>query len=491
MSLPEEIYSVQSVRAIDRAAIGDAGISGYTLMTRAARAAYSYARGHFPDAKRWQIVCGAGNNAGDGYVLARLAAEDGLLVSVVAVVSPDALTDDAATAYGDFAGSGGVVLEWTGELDPEADLLVEGVFGSGLTRDVEGVFADVLRSINEHAAPVLALDIPGGIDGDSGRIRGVAVRAELTVTFVGLKTGLFLGDAPAHTGRLEFADLDIPESCRGLVRAEMLRIPESLAGTHLGRRPRAAHKGDFGSVLVVGGGPGMPGAIALCGEAALRCGAGRVYVATHPDHNAAIAAARPELMCHGLRTPAELDELLSRATVVVLGPGLGRSAWAEQMFDAVIGTNLPLVVDADALYWLAKLPRHRDNWILTPHPGEAAVLLATDNGTIQDDRLSALMAIHEKFGGVSILKGAGTLIKSGASVPGICTNGNPGMASPGMGDVLAGVIGALLAQGLPAGVAANLAVDIHARAGDRAALDGERGLLASDLMPQLRALVNP
>ena len=490
LSLPSEIYSVESVRAIDSAAINDAGISGYKLMTRAAEAALAHAVATFPEASRWQVVCGAGNNAGDGYVLARLAGQQGIAVSVLAVVPPDSLTGDAATAYMDFAAEGGMHVDWQGQLDAEAALLVDALLGSGLIRPVEGEFADVVKAINAHEAPVLALDIPAGIHGDTGEALGVAVKADLTVTFVGLKAGLYLGDAPGYVGDLQYADLEIPPECRQGQPVRMRRIDDNLLRDCLPPRPKNSHKGDFGHLLVIGGGPGMPGAIALCGEAALRCGAGRVSIATHAEHHSAIAAARPELMCHAIGNAADLENLLQQATTLVIGPGLGQSEWGAGLFAAAVKSSLPKLLDADALNLLSASDMRRADWILTPHPGEAARLLKTSGADIQKNRLAALGKLQQQYGGIIVLKGSGSLVSSAEGTPWLCTGGNPGMAAPGMGDVLSGVIGALLAQGLSAEHAAVVGVEVHARAGDLAAVAGERGLMARDLMPHLRQAVN-
>lgn len=491
MALPIEIYSVDSVRAIDRAAIDDAGISGYTLMTRAAEAALLEAKNAFPDARRWQIICGAGNNGGDGYVLARLAANDGIAVSVLAAVSPEHLSGDAATAYGDFAAEGGQHLEWHGELDGEAELLVDALLGSGLDRAVEGRFADLVLAMNAHSGVTLALDLPSGIHGDSGKVLGVAVEANMTVTFVGLKAGLFAGDAPDYVGELRFSGLGIPPACRADKAVQMRRITADLLKQHLAPRKKSAHKGDFGRLLVIGGAPGMPGAIALSGEAALRCGAGRVSVATHPDHHAAIAGARPELMCHAVANAEDLEQLLQQATSLVIGPGLGLGAWSRALFDVAIQSGLPMVVDADALTLLAESEIRNADWVLTPHPGEAGRLLGSTASEVQANRLTALLDMQQQYGGTIVLKGAGSLVSSAEGPPGLCFAGNPGMAAPGMGDVLAGVIGALRAQGLSADIAAVVGVQVHAQAGDLAAVGGERGLMASDLLDELRKGVNP
>jgi NAD(P)H-hydrate epimerase len=486
--LPANIYTVAAVRETDRTTIEDHGVPGYTLMTRAGAAAVAEARALFPDARRWQVVCGAGNNAGDGYVVARLAALDGIAVSVLTVVDPERLQGDAATAYGDFAAEGGVVVPWEGQLDGEADLLVDGLLGSGLERDVTGDFADAVAAINAHPSPTLSLDIPTGLHGDRGEILGCAVRADLTVTFVGLKVGLFLGDGPDCRGVLRFAGLDIPDSYRDGIAPVFRRIDDDMLVAALPRRQRSGHKGDYGHVLIVGGGEGMPGAVRLAGEAALRCGAGLVSIATHPSHASLLVASRPELMSHGVADAGDLEPLLQRADVIAFGPGLGQSDWARALYARVATLSRPAVWDADALNLLAEQPQPAGRRVITPHPGEAGRLLGVSAAEIQADRAGALASLQSRYGGTVVLKGAGSLVSS-RPVPYLCSAGNPGMGSAGMGDVLTGIIAALLAQGVAE--AAAIGVEVHARAGDRAAASGERGLLASDLLDQLRAVANP
>ncbi len=490
MQLPAEIYSVASVRKMDQTAIQDAGIAGYTLMNRAGLFAFEAAVNAYPEARRWQVICGSGNNGGDGYVVARLAAEQGIAVSVVALSPPDSLRGDAATACADYAASGGVPIEFEDGLDAEAELLVDGLLGSGLERDLEGAYAGVVDAINAHTAPVVALDIPTGLHADTGLAMGCAVRADTTVTFVGLKAGLFLHDAPDYVGRLAFSDLAIPETCRAGESPIMRRIDTTLVRSALPARQRTAHKGDFGRVLIVGGAPGMPGAVRICGEAALRAGAGAVTIATHPAHSQSVPSSRPELMCSGVIAANDLEPLLDNADVVAVGPGLGTGGWSRSLFAAVIESGLPLVVDADALNLLASSPVACEQAILTPHPGEAARLLGKSASDVQANRLGALSELAQKYAGIVVLKGAGSLVSSGTGVPWLCCAGNPGMAAPGMGDALTGIIVALLAQGLPAEMAAIAGVQIHAEAGDAAAGQGERGMVASDLLAEVRARVN-
>lgn len=490
MCLPGEIYSVESVRNIDRAAIDGEGISGYSLMTRAGAAAVAAARTHFPNARRWQVVCGSGNNGGDGYVVARLAAKEGLAVSVLAMSSPDDLTGDAATAYADFAAQGGVAMVGEGALDADADLLIDGLLGSGIERDVEGAFAAVVEQINAHSAPVLALDMPSGLHGDTGKVMGVAVQADVTIAFVGLKSGLFLGAGAELAGKRLFDGLDIPGRCLAGETAVFRRIDDSVIRQALPRRNLSAHKGSYGHVLIVGGAPGMAGAVRLCGEAALRAGAGLVSVATHPDHSCQLSAGRPELMCHGVNRSEDLVPLLDRATVVAVGPGLGRDEWAQALLSTVLRSGKSVVVDADALNLLTEVGCGHDDTILTPHPGEAGTLLGKSAADVQADRPAALNALVGKFGGTVVLKGAGTLVSSESGPPWLCSAGNPGMASGGMGDALTGIIAGLRAQKLSAESAAVAGVQVHGRAGDKAAQGGERGLIASDVIAEIRSWVN-
>lgn len=490
-ALPTEIHTVDAVRQIDRNAIDRAGIPGYTLMCRAGEASLAVIRRRYPGAGRYQVICGPGNNGGDGYVVARLAQAAGIDVAVVSLVDPGSLSGDADTACRDYLASGGTVERWSGALDPEAAVIVDALFGSGLQRAVTGEFADAVTRINAHNAQVIALDMPSGVHGDTGDAMDCAVAADVTVTFVGLKAGLFCGAGIDHCGDIEFAGLDIPDDCRDRIAVRMRRLDAAFAASRLPERRRDAHKGDHGHVLVVGGGAGMPGAALLCGAAALRTGAGRVTVATDADHAAAIAAARPELMVHGVGDGEALQPLLDKTDVIAFGPGLGVSAWAKSVYVAVAASGKPSVWDADALNLLAAAGGRSASRIITPHPGEAGRLLDIAASDVQRDRLAALASLQSTYGGTVVLKGAGTLVSMADGTPRICTAGNPGMASPGMGDVLTGVIASLLAQGMNEPDAAAAGVQVHAMAGDTAARHGERGLLASDVIGALRHAINP
>ncbi len=491
--LPAGIFSAAAVRALDRRAIEHCDLPGYELMTRAGHATLNAVRLRWPAARSVVVCCGPGNNGGDGYVVARIARAQGLQVHCVATVDPAALRGDARRAYDDFLTAGGQSIPWQPQLlSSVAEIVViDALFGTGLTRPVTGLAADCIDAINASSRPVVAVDIPSGLHSDTGRVLGRAVRADLTVTFIGRKLGLYLGDGPNHCGTIVCDDLDVPITTYDGHTPALRLLDESVVIEALPQRERSAHKGRHGHVLVVGGAAGMGGAARLAGEAALRAGAGVVTVATHPVSLPALAS-RPELMSVPLDGIAAIERALERATVVALGPGLGTSPWARELFDAVLATRKPLVVDADALNLLAQFPSHRDDWVLTPHPGEAARLLQTSTVAIQEDRLAAAKALQARYGGVVVLKGAGSLVQGAHDSGWLCDRGNPGMAVAGMGDVLTGVIAGIAAQCETLDLAARAGVYVHAVAGDRAAqAGGERGLLAGDVIDQLRACVNP
>jgi NAD(P)H-hydrate epimerase len=491
MALPIALYSTAQVRALDAHAIETLGVPGYTLMKRAGEAALRYLRTRWPMAHRIVIVCGGGNNGGDGYVLARFAQAAGLTVSVLAAVSADALRGDARQAQEDFKASGGLSRPYSPEGLREGEVIVDALLGTGLKGAVRPELQQIIGHINSIGLPVFALDAPSGLDCDTGVPLGETIRAECTVTFVGIKTGLFIGDGPEFAGTVFFDDLEVtpPQSAGFEPRLE--RIMEAEIVRALPRRRRSSNKGDFGRVLIVGSGPGMPGATRLAGEACLRVGAGLVTVAVSPENVAAISSGRPELICLPLSDAAALEEPLERADVVAIGPGLGRSEWARKALQAVLNSKKPLVVDADALNLIAEAgTRGRDNWILTPHPGEAGRLLGTRTDDIQNDRLAALEHLIERYRGTIVLKGAGTLVGTAGHVPGLCEKGNPGMATAGTGDVLTGAVAGILAQCRDTSLAARVGVLVHAMAGDAAARGGERGLLASDVARELHNCVN-
>jgi len=480
--LPTALYRAVQVRELDRIAIQERGILGFELMSRAGYEVFQCICTKWPDAQSVAVFCGAGNNAGDGYIVAGLALAAGLNVSVYSLTDPVNLKGDALTAYQNYIAAKGAVISFQGEEVIEVDVIVDALLGTGLDRPVTGLYAIAIQVINKSSAHVVAVDSPSGLNADTGNVMGCAVKADCTVTFIGLKQGLFTGHAADYCGEIFYASLAVPDDVLLAVSSSAVRVVK----IPLPRRDRCSHKGNYGHVLIVGGDWGYSGAARLAGEAALRAGAGLVSVATRTEHAGLMNLNRPELMCHGVESVGQLAVLLEKASVVVIGPGLGQSDWAKELFMAAIKAQKPMVVDADALNLLARSPLTNPGWILTPHPGEAARLLSRSTAEIQQDRFASVTAIQAKYGGIAILKGAGTLIASDDEIA-VSTTGNPGMASGGMGDVLAGVIAAFLAQGLSLKNAAQQGVYCHGQAADLAAeKEGERGLLASDLMPFLR-----
>lgn len=482
----QSLYTVEQMRALERGAFAALGVSGTELMQRAASAALNSLRRHWPQAGRISVYCGPGNNGGDGFMLGVLAREAGL--SVVMIALGETSRGDAALARTAWEAAGGHVDVWNADTAlPEADVHVDALYGIGLNRAPESPAAVLMERLNAVGAPVLALDCPSGVNADTGRCAGAAVCADVTVTFIGNKRGLHTGQSADHVGVLELATLGVPQSV-----VEALVPDACLLGIDaLPRRPRYDNKGNNGHVLVIGGEHGTAGAVRLAGESALRTGAGLVSVATRVGNVPALNASRPELMAHEVDGPQTLQPLIDRATVLAVGPGLGKAAWGHALWLTALDADMPLVLDADGLNLLARESRRfTAPTVLTPHPGEAGRLLGVETRDVEHDRFAAVRALAKRYNAVVVLKGSGTLVADPDGRLDVCPWGNPGMASGGMGDLLTGVIAALLAQQCSAWRAACLGVSLHARAGDLAADHGERGLVATDLLLPLRALVN-
>lgn len=474
---------------MDRQAIEAEGDAGAELMRRAAESAFACMRKRWPHAHRVLVIAGKGNNGGDAFLLAQLARRAGLDVHLVALGNES--TGDAALARSAWLDEGGniEVFESTTAL-VDSDVVIDGLFGTGLTRAPTGIAAALIERMNAQRGGKLALDVPSGLNADSGGATGAVFRADATISFVGWKRGLFTADGPDCCGSLQLDTLAIPpaifaDSSSGTVLLDATML------ARLSARSNNVNKGRFGHVLVVGGDEGMAGAIALSAEAALRVGAGLVSVATRASHVPVIHGLRQELMVRGVDGPQSLQAMLDRASVVAIGPGLGQGGWGHALWDSVLRIDKPCVLDADALNLLARERRDLPpSVILTPHPGEAARLLGCEVADIQADRFAAARSLAKRYSAVVVLKGAGSLIARSDGELALCPFGNPGMASAGMGDVLTGVIAGLLAQGLDAWDAARMGVLAHAIAGDRAAGTAPRGMIASDLFPHLRQVVN-
>ena len=497
--LPGELYSAAQVRELDALAIAQGEDNdGYELMSRAGEAAFACLLERWPDEGSLCVFAGPGNNGGDAYVLAALACHHGLDVVFYTLGDHSQMSAAASKARELALESGVEPQSFRGELVYEGQVIVDGLLGTGLNKEVEGDYALAIAAINSHFADVLALDLPSGLSADSGRILGCAVEATITVTFIGVKQGLLTSDGPDVCGEVAFASLSVDPLLFRQVSANCERISwdrlERL-GQRLAPRRGNSHKGEFGHVMVVGGDHGMGGAVAMAVEAAGRCGSGLIRCATRSEHVAPILVRRPESMVRAVESGLELQPLLAKSTVIACGPGLGQSSWSELLLQQVLHADSPLVLDADGLNLLASPGWKRSfaerQVVLTPHPGEAARLLNTSIEQVQADRFTAARQLAQDYEAVVVLKGQGTLIATPDGKLALCTDGNAGMACGGMGDVLTGVIAALLAQGMPTWQAARYGVCIHSGAADvAAAASGQRGLLATDLMPYLRELMN-
>lgn len=493
MAATVTLYDTAALRRIEAQAVALLGGDAFELMRRAGRAAWHCALRNWPQAQRIVVVCGPGNNGGDGYVLARHALEAGRNVRVVHLAEHTPRSELAKRARDDYRSVGGRSEAFVDVLPP-GDLLVDALFGIGFDRAPEPSVRALIEAINVHPAPRFALDVPSGIDADRGMARGAAVRALRTLEFIAAKAGLRTGAAIDAAGKLELAELQLPPEARQGVAPQAMELGPDTLRKVLRPRRRDVHKGAFGRVFCLGGDHGSGGAIVLCVESALRAGAGLVDVATREAHVAPLLARRPEAMVRAVERGEDLAASLQRADVVAVGPGLGQELWGRVLFKAALASGKALVVDADALNLLAAREPQATlpDAVLTPHPGEAARLLGTTTQVVQADRFAAVRALVERYDAVVVLKGAGTLVAAPGQAPRIIGAGNPGMAVGGMGDLLTGIIAALRAQGMSAFEAACCGALLHATAGDAAAKEGgERGLLPSDLLPHVRRLANP
>ena len=492
-ALPRALYRTAAVRAVEARAF--ALPDPPPLMERAGVAAAELARDILGSQESSILIfAGPGNNGGDAFVAARRLKQWWYRVAVVFAGDPFKLSPDAASAYEAWRACGGDIHD----LVPSGrrwDLIVDGLFGIGLTRDLSEKPAELVNYINEAAAgrPVLALDIPSGLDADTGRIMGRAVRATHTITFLGLKPGLFTLDGPDHCGEIHLRTLDLDSGVLGPASGALL--DPTVARAALSPRRLNSHKGSYGSLGIVGGAPGMMGAAWLAGRAALRLGAGRVYVGMLDSTAPAIDPLQPELMLRRADAILKLDHL----TALAIGPGMGQSAAAVGLLKTALRSELPLVLDADALNVLAQenilrraVVRRSAGTILTPHPAEAARLLGISTAQVQHDRIEAAIELSRRLQSEVVLKGAGSICASPNGVWHINTTGNPGLASAGQGDVLTGIIGSMLAQHVAPPIALRAAVHLHGAAADDlvAAGKGPAGLTASEVIDAARARVN-
>jgi len=531
-NLPDNLYRVDSVVQLEQLAINQYGIPAYELMKRAGAVVFDVIRTRYSQHKKILVLCGAGNNAGDGYVVARLAKQAGFDVRVISLTDPQTLKNEARLAYEDWLTVGENARAAPSLIDT-SDLIVDALLGTGLMRPVSAEWAEWINAVNDSANPVVSVDIPSGLFADTGVIAGSgagdAIKADVTVCFIGLKQGMFTARAGDVCGEIIFSDLGLPDEIYQQVKCDA-RLIKQVNRSLLAKRKASSHKGCFGHVLIVGGNEGMPGAVILAARAALRTGAGLVTIVTVPQHLAAISAAVPEAMVKtcvadldtgsdtGLQDGCSVEALfkqgfISKVTHVAVGMGLGQDNWSLKVLQHCVQLHKPMLIDADGLNVMAK---HRSitsmlsssaAFVITPHPGEAARLLSSrllasgllssnqtvSTADIQSDRFEAVKKLHalfpDKTSCTVILKGSGTLVFDGTMIN-VCALGNAAMAAPGMGDVLSGIVIALMAQVSDDSEdtvcdTAKLAVCLHAAAAALVTGDKTRGLLASDVIEVL------
>jgi hydroxyethylthiazole kinase-like uncharacterized protein yjeF len=496
-SLTHHAYKVNQLQRYEADAGQAIGINLFQLMERAGSAVLNQIQQHFPAATKLLIVCGKGNNGGDGYIVARLAHQAGLAVTVLVNARRESITGDAQQALTLLA-----VLPVKIDFCPQSEamapvvagfqggVIVDCLFGIGFSGVLSLALVDLITQINNQPCPRVSVDVPSGLNADLGVVSSVAVKADLTVTLIAYKQGLLTGQAANYVGNLELETLGVNRALAALTLAACFRQSENNLPAILPRAP-CSHKGNIGMLLAVGGFHAFTGAICLAAEAALRTGAALVGVCCHAKSRNTLLTRQAELMV--LANSAESlnhSALLKKIKVIILGPGLGQELWSKALFNLVIKLPEPKVVDADALRLLGKSSLKTAQWILTPHSGEAAALLSCSIADIEADRFLAVKKIAQQYGGVCVLKGAGTLVSNG-DIVWVNSTGNSGMASGGMGDVLSGIIGALILQSEDLFAAARLGVYIHGRAADIIAQKhGQIGLLASDLYPEIQRLIN-
>lgn len=485
------LYTVQEVKDGEQRVAEELEIQMFDLMERAGNAVFEHIQRVYPHSHKIDVYCGSGNNGGDGYVVARLAKQEGYSVTLFQLGSVAKPDSDAAKAVQLWLEIGGEINEFEKDSLIQSDLIVDALLGTGFSGELRKEYSEVITTINNADVDTLSIDVPSGLNANTGQISNVCVEAKYTISFIGQKRGLYTGQAAQYTGEVVFAGLGVSEAfykinhsnCKIITRADIAQI--------LKPRSKTMHKGQNGRVACLGGDRGMFGAIRLTSESCARVGAGLTRVVTQPENVSALVSARPEIMVFDWRGNSnEINDHLEWCDVIAIGPGLGQTSWGRSLVGYSRTVEKPVVYDADALTLLAKTPDFNRRRVITPHPGEAARLLHCTIEEVESDRFASVKRLQRKYGGVVVLKGAGTLVYDGTSYW-VCNAGNPGMATGGMGDVLTGIIAGLISQGLSLEEASCVGVWIHSTAADLSAQqEGERGLLASDLFPYIRKLVN-
>lgn len=486
-----KVYHGKQIKAADELSAKHLKINSFELMQKASSAMFSYLHSQH----KLLVVTGAGNNAGDGFVIATLGLNHGKQVTVWSLTAIDSLPKDAKQAAQNYLSAGGNMIteqlnkqfsEQSAEHPTEQfDCIVDAILGTGLNKNIAGNFAAAIDWINHQPSMVFSIDIPSGLEADTGNILGCAVRADITVAVICYKAGLLTNNGKDHCGQLFLEDLDISDGLLLTLEPKITKLDQSILSNRNFEHQHNSHKGSFGKVLVAGGHDGMLGALILAGQSALSSGCGMVEVVSNTEQAVMISIHCPELIT---ANSIKAARFVSDADVIAIGPGLGLNRQSKDVLNYCINLDKPMVIDADAISLIADQPINLpNNSVLTPHPKEAARLLATDIASIQSDRVSAARKISKKYQAIVILKGSGTVVADTNGEVFICPYGNSGMATAGMGDVLTGIVASLMAQGFSPLHAANCATVWHALAAENC----QKGncLIATDVIHQLHKVL--
>lgn len=470
----KSIYSSQHIKDIDQQAAHFLHINSFELMQKAGAAIFAYVQ-HKPEIL---VVCGTGNNAGDGFIIAEMAIKSGNKATVWSLVKTDKLPKDAKKAVERYLQIGGQIIYE--KPTTHYDCIVDAIFGTGLSRDITGCFAHAINWINAQNSTVISVDLPSGLEANTGTIKGCAVKADITIAIICYKAGLVTNDGKDQCGQLFLEDLQVPQTAFKSIKPSAHLLDPSILRQPLFHRPNNSHKGSFGKALVVGGHDGMLGALILAGKAALESGCGMVEIVSNTDQAVMACIHSPELIT---ANNIKASRLIKTTDVIAVGPGLGLNQQSKDVLNYCIDQKISLVIDADALTLIAINKPALTHAVLTPHPKEAAALLNCDISSIQADRVLAAREISQMYQATVILKGSGTIIACPSGEVSICPFGYAGMATAGMGDVLTGMVAGLIAQGFSPFNAAQSAVLWHALAAENC----HKGncLIATDVISQL------
>ena len=512
-TLPSKLYLAEQIKQNESDCAHSVGVDMYQLMEKAGHSVFDCILARFPRAQHILVIAGRGNNGGDAYVVARLARQSGMNVTLLAKGKGAGLGADATVAKQSFISAGGTILDlqehWQHIESLEVDLIVDGLIGIGLHQELDAFTTNVVMAINTNKAAVISIDVPSGLDSDTGVQQQYSVVANYTVSFIALKPGFFTADGPDCIGQLIYSDLGLRKAFENKVSSTISLIHRNSI-TAIPARQKNSHKGSYGNVLVIAGSSSMAGAAFMAGKAALRCGVGKVHVICEVGNESIITQLCPELMVCGV-TGDEFNSILQSrldtADCVLIGPGLGQSSWAQQVMTDLLSCDLiaskPVVFDADAINFISQKLRDGNQfvidvmakkdkpWVFTPHPLEAARILATTVPEIEKDRLLAVTHLVKKLNSAVVLKGSGSIVGSdfGDLYRSVNLSGNPSMATAGMGDVLSGVIAAsFTAWGLSKKSLQKkleLAVYLHGLAGDFTANEAKIGMIATDVIESL------